>query len=144
MKQLTLKNICAAVGGVYYGDADQLDREVSAVTIDSRKVTPGSLFIAVVGNRSDGHDYILSAYERQALCCLSERVLPQNSYPYIVVPSTYQALKDLAEYYLSQLSVKVIGVTGSVGKTSTKEMIASVLSQKYRVLKTDGMKSVCR
>ncbi len=138
MKQLTLKNICAAVGGVYYGDTDQLDREVSAVTIDSRKVTPDSLFIAVVGNRSDGHDYILSAYERQALCCLSERVLPQNSYPYIVVPSTYQALKDLAEYYLSQLSVKVIGVTGSVGKTSTKEMIASVLSQKYRVLKTDG------
>ena len=73
-----------------------------------------------------------------ALATLSERVLEQADFPYIVVESSLQAVKDIAEFYLKQLEIPVVGITGSVGKTSTKEVIASVLSQKYRTLKTQG------
>ena len=62
----------------------------------------------------------------------------ETDFPYIQVESSLQAVKDLAAYYLEQLQIPVVGITGSVGKTSTKEMIAAVLAQKYRVLKTQG------
>ena len=77
-------------------------------------------------------------YKRQALCCISERELPGESRPYIQVESSLTALKQLAAYYRQQLDIKVVGITGSVGKTSTKETIASVLAQKYKVKKTQG------
>ena len=73
-----------------------------------------------------------------ALCALSEKRIENASYPYILVTSCEQALKDIAEHYRKSLNLKVVGVTGSVGKTSTKEMIASVLGEKYNVLKTAG------
>lgn len=73
-----------------------------------------------------------------ALCTLSEVVLENVSHPYILVDSCEKALKDIAEHYRKALDIKVVGITGSVGKTSTKEMIASVLEQKYHVLKTAG------
>lgn len=76
--------------------------------------------------------------ENGALCTLSEKKLEDENIPYIYVDSTLKALRDIAEFYLQQLDVKVVGVTGSVGKTSTKEIIASVLSTKYKTLKTDG------
>ena len=69
---------------------------------------------------------------------MSEHVLESADFPYIVVESSLQAVKDIAEFYLKQLQIPVVGITGSVGKTSTKEVIASVLSQKYRTLKTQG------
>ncbi len=138
MKNLTLKNIAAACHGIYHGDSAMLSKEVSDVTTDSRKVTEGSLFFAIVGAHSDGHLYIPDTYKKGALCCISQRELPGETHPYIQVASSTEALKDLAEYYRSSLDIKVIGITGSVGKTSTKEMIASVLSQKYTVLKTQG------
>ena len=86
----------------------------------------------------DGHTFIPQVMEKGALCTLSEVVLEGVSHPYILVNSSEQALKDLAEHYRKVLDIKVVGITGSVGKTSTKEMIASVLSQKYNVLKTAG------
>ena len=69
---------------------------------------------------------------------MSEQDLGDTDYPYIRVESCEQALKDIAEHYRRSLDIKVVGISGSVGKTSTKEMIASVLSQKYNVLKTEG------
>lgn len=138
MKHMTLAEIAKACRGTCHGDGLLAAQEVSSVTIDSRKVQKGSLFIAIKGARVDGHDLIPQTVEAGALCALSEKDLGETAFPYIRVDSCRQALKDLAEHYRRSLDVKVVGISGSVGKTSTKEMIASVLSQKYCVLKTEG------
>jgi len=138
MKHMTLKEITVACGGVYYGDDESYHKEVSSVVIDSRKVEKDSLFIAIRGARVDGHMFIPQTIQDGALCALSEKRIENASYPYILVFSCAQALKDLAEHYRKGLDVKVIGITGSVGKTSTKEMLASVLEQQFSVLKTEG------
>ena len=138
MKSMSLREIAAVCGGTYFGEETKLDMEVTGVAIDSRKVADGYLFVPIKGARVDGHDFIPQVMEKGALCTLSERELEDADYPYILVSSSEQALKDLAEHYRKALDIKVVGITGSVGKTSTKEMIASVLSQKYNVLKTAG------
>ena len=138
MKAMSLKEIAAACGGHYYGEESKLNKKVSGVAIDSRKIEEGYLFIPIKGARVDGHTFISQVMEKGALCTLSEKPLDTESDTYILVESCEQALKDLAEHYRNALDIKVIGITGSVGKTSTKEMIASVLSQKYNVLKTAG------
>ncbi len=138
MKAMSLREITAAVGGNYYGDESKLTQCVTGVAIDSRKIEPGYLFVPIKGARVDGHTLIPQVIEAGALCTLSEHPLDNATHPYILVQSCKQALKDLAEHYRKALDIKVVGVTGSVGKTSTKEMIAAVLSQKYQVLKTDG------
>lgn len=135
---MSLKEIAAACGGIYYGNDEDYHKEVTNVAIDSRKVEPGGLFVAIRGARVDGHMFISQVMEAGALCAISEKRIENTAYPYILVHSSLQALKDLAEHYRKSLHVKVVGITGSVGKTSTKEMIASVLEQKYRVLKTEG------
>lgn len=138
MKSMSLREIAAVCGGTYFGEETKLDMEVTGVAIDSRKVADGYLFVPIKGARVDGHDFIPQVMEKGALCTLSERELENANHPYILVSSSEQALKDLAEHYRKGLDIKVVGITGSVGKTSTKEMIASVLSQKYNVLKTAG------
>lgn len=138
MKMLTIENIEKVTKGIYHGPEEILRTEVTGVYTDSRKVIEGSLFIPIVGERVDGHSFISNVFEQGALCTLSERELENSAYPYIQVESSLQALKDIAEFYLEQLDTKVVGVTGSVGKTSTKEMIASVLEQSFKILKTDG------
>lgn len=138
MKAMSLREIASAVGGRYCGDESKLGLEVNGVAIDSRKVEEEYLFVPIKGARVDGHDFIPQVMEKGALCTLSEHPLEGAWYPYILVDSCQQALKDLAEHYRNALGIKVVGITGSVGKTSTKEMIASVLSQKYKVLKTEG------
>ncbi len=138
MKNMSLIKIATACNGVYNGVDSLLSHEVSGVTIDSRNIQPGYLFIPIKGARVDGHDYIEQVMNNGALCTLSEHELPDVSYPYILVSSCEQALKDIAEHYRTSLDIKVVGITGSVGKTSTKEMISSILSQKYNVLKTIG------
>ena len=138
MKNLTLENIARVTGGRYVGDERDLGKEVSGITTDSRKAEKNGLFVPIVGNRADGHDYIKQVMKEGALCTLSERELRGSDYAYILVESSLQAVKDIAEFYLANLSIPVIGITGSVGKTSTKEMIAAVLEQKYKVLKTQG------
>lgn len=138
MKGMTLSAIAKACNGIYFGTEESKEKIVSSVTTDSRKADKDSLFIAIKGERSDGHDYISSVYESGALCCILEKTPENITQPYIKVDSSLQALKDIAEYYRSVLDVKVVGITGSVGKTSTKETIAAVLSQKYKVLKTLG------
>ena len=138
MKNLTLEHIAQACKGIYKGSEADKTREVTGIYTDSRKVREGSLFVPIKGARADGHDFIEGVMEKGALATLSEKDLGERPYPYIQVESSLQAVKDIAEYYLKQLQIPVVGITGSVGKTSTKEMIASVLSQKYKVLKTQG------
>ncbi len=138
MKHMSLQEIATACGGTYFGDTSLLSGEVTGVAIDSRKIEEGYLFIPIKGARVDGHDFIPQVMEAGALCTLSERELTDISHPYILVASCEQAMKEIARHYRTALGIKVVGITGSVGKTSTKEMIASVLSQKYNVLKTAG------
>ena len=138
MKEMSLNQIALACGGTYVGEDGKKNLEVSGVVIDSRKVEPGYLFIAIKGERVDGHSFIPSVFAKGAACVLCEQAPEHPAGPYILVDSCLQALKSLAEYYRSTLSIPVVGITGSVGKTSTKEMVAAVLEQKYRVLKTEG------
>ena len=137
MRNLTVENIAKAVGGSYFGPEKLLNKEISGVTLDSRQVEEDFLFVPVKGERVDGNAFIESAFEKGALLCFREKPEEQER-PYILVDSCLTAIRDLAEFYRKQFSIPVIGITGSVGKTSTKEMVASVLSQKYRVLKTQG------
>ena len=138
MKHMSLQEITAACHGQYFGGEAVSHIEVAGVAIDSRKIEKDWLFIPIKGARVDGHSFIPQVMEKGALCTLSEVVLENVSHPYILVDSCEQALKDIAEHYRKALDIKVVGITGSVGKTSTKEMIASVLSQKYCVHKTLG------
>lgn len=138
MKYLTLENIANACDGILMCKEEELrHKEVSNVVIDSRKVTQDNLFIAIKGNRVDGHSFINNAYESGALCVVTEMPLESDK-PYIIVRDSLVAVREIAKFYRQGLTTKVIGITGSVGKTSTKEMIASVLSQKYTILKTEG------
>ena len=138
MKNLTLENITQACHGVYFGAADAMYQEVISVTTDSRRLEEGCLFVPIAGERVDGHKFIPDVMAKGALATLSEKILEDADFPYILVESTRQAVKDIAEFYLEQLHIPVVGITGSVGKTSTKEVIASVLKEKYRTLKTQG------
>ena len=138
MKNLTLAHIAEACHGTYVGTEEKKNQEVSSIFTDSRKAEEGGLFVPIKGARADAHDFIEDVMEKGALATLSEKELGEKPYPYILVESSLQAVKDIAEYYLAQLAIPVVGITGSVGKTSTKEMIAAVLSQKYCTLKTQG------
>lgn len=138
MRRFTLAQFANACHAKYYGDEALLETPLQGVVIDSRKVEKDFLFIAVVGEKVDGHRFIPDVYEKGALCCLSQQVLEHPTGPYLLVEDTLQALKDAAEAYRQTFNIPVIGITGSVGKTSTKEMLASILEQKYCVLKTPG------
>lgn len=138
MKNLTLAHIAEACHGTYVGTDEKKQQEVSSIFTDSRKAEEEGLFVPIKGARADAHDFIEDVMEKGALATLSEKDLGEKPYPYILVESSLQAVKDIAEYYLKQLAVPVVGITGSVGKTSTKEVIAAVLSQKYHTLKTQG------
>ena len=139
MEAITIREILAAVGGTLLRPFDE-DRTIDCVDTDSRTMHEGSLFIPLSGERFDGHAYIDQALEDGALGCLThksvETLRPDKFY--IQVEDTMTALGTLARYYRNKFDLKVVGVTGSVGKTTTKDMVASVLSQRYRVLKTEG------
>ena len=140
MEALTLRQLLEAVGGTLLGEGADLDTVFTDVCTDSRKMTAGSLFIPLEGERFDGHAFIHTALEAGAVGCLTAR--ERESYLpgkfYVKVRSTQRALRDLARYYKSQFPIPFVAVTGSVGKTTTKDMAAAVLSVRYRVLKTDG------
>jgi len=138
MPNLTLKNIAIACEGTYVGDETLLDKVICGAVIDSRLVEEDYLFIPIKGERVDGHNFIPQVFEKGACCVLSEIELENLAGPYIRVASSEDALKKIAAFYRRSLPIKVVGITGSVGKTSTKEMIASVVSQKFNVHKTAG------
>lgn len=138
MRNLSFENIAKASNGIYHGSTDEKDTLITGVAIDSRLVEPGFLFVPIKGERVDGHSFINQVFEKKAAIVLSEHELTEPAGPYIQVDSTTEALKKLAEFYRAGLDIKVVGITGSVGKTSTKEMVSSVLEQKYKVHKTAG------
>ena len=132
----TAKEICAAVGGTLL----QSGAAVTAVSTDSRKVGAGELFIPLVGEKFDGHAYLQSALASGAAGCLTakkpERMLDGKFY--ILVEDTLLALKALASWYRGKFDLPVVQITGSAGKTTTKEMIACVLAQKFNTLRTEA------
>lgn len=137
MKNMTLANILKATGGTAVNFEPDDSREIQGAVIDSRLVGEDYLFFATPGAKVDGHDFIAGSFEKGALACVCERVPEGVTGPCIVVEDSFTALKKTAAFYRENLEIKVVGVTGSVGKTSTKEFIASVLSVKFNVLKTD-------
>ncbi|MBQ8518660.1 MAG: UDP-N-acetylmuramoyl-tripeptide--D-alanyl-D-alanine ligase [Agathobacter sp.] len=138
MPNMSLKNIAVACEGTYVGAQEFEEKVICGAVIDSRLVEEDYLFIPIKGERVDGHKFIPQVFEKGACCVLSEMELEDPAGPYIRVASTEEALKKIAAFYRQSLPIKVVGITGSVGKTSTKEMIASVIAQKYRVHKTAG------
>ena len=136
MRGMTISRAAAVCGGRLCGEGD-FGAELGSVVIDSRAVSAGDFFVAYKGERVDGHDYISAAFDRGAVCCLAQRVPEGETRPVILVPDVQAALEQICAEYRRDLRLPVIGITGSVGKTSAKEMISAVLSQRLNVLKTD-------
>ncbi len=131
--KLMLDEIAEAVNGRLSGD----NLDISSVSIDTRTIQPGALYVAIKGTRFDGHDFVEQAVENGAVALLVSQTVAADM-PQIVVENTRLALAELAGAWRDKLKVKVIGVTGSNGKTTVKEMIASILSQNAKVLYTQG------
>ena len=137
MQPMTVKEIVAAVNGVWWNPREDA-APVTTVCTDSRKITPGCLFLPWVGEKFDGHDFIDMALDKGAAGCLCAR-LPRDIRPdkfYIKVDDTRLALRAMASVYREKFDIPFVQITGSVGKTTTKEMIAAVLGAKFRTLKT--------
>lgn len=136
MKMFTATEIAKATGGTLVGG----EAEVTSVSTDTRTIEKGALFIAVKGERFDGNDYIAQAAQSGAAAAISDR--PERSVnaeiPIIYVENSRAAQLKLARYHRDRFSVKLCGVTGSVGKTSTKDMIYAVLAAGFNTLKTEG------
>lgn len=114
------------------------DDEINFFSQDSRQMKNGGMYIPLKGERFDGHNFIESAFQTGAQAIISEKDVKYEDKIVIKVKDTYQALKDMASYLRNHRPVKVVGVTGSVGKTSTRDMVYSVVKQKYKTLKTEG------
>ena len=137
MYNFTINDALNACGGKLCGKAD-LNTPLGSVVIDSRAVRPGDLFVAYKGEKADGHDYIKTALDNGAACCLAQRVPDGETRGVIVTPDVQAALEAITAAMRSNINIPVVGITGSVGKTTTKEMVWAVLSQRLNVLKTDG------
>lgn len=149
MMDLTIREVAQVLGGkLLRKEGEDFDRKISCAVLDSRQMEEGGLFFAVPGERVDGHGFVTSVFENGAALAVVEkdakRVAEEtgkdtsNWGSVIVVENTLQALRALAEYYRRKVGIPIVGITGSVGKTSTKECIATVLGEKFRVLKTEG------
>ncbi len=140
----TIQQILDACKGrfVYCGQEAEkenfLQQQVSCVELDSRRIQAGGVFVATVGQRVDGHSFIPKVAEQGAALVIAEKEPTDAGVSYLLVPDSFCALKEMAEAYRKTLTIPIVGITGSVGKTSTKEFIAGVLEQKYQVLKTRG------
>ena len=136
MKPITIKEILAAVGGkLLCGDENAVFTDVCT---DTRKITQGSLFVPLVGERFDAHDFISDALKQGCAASFSSRENISADKPVIYVPNTRRALGMLAAYYRQKFAIPVVAITGSVGKTTVKELTATVLSARLNVLKTAG------
>lgn len=136
MKPISIGQAAQAAGGRYFGNPADLDREIRFVCSDSRKARDGALFVCYKGARVDGHDFMADCLKQGAACCLSERepASPEET-PCIVVDSTLRGIAALAGWYRSLFDLPVVGITGSVGKTTAKEMIWAVLNQGFKTHK---------
>lgn len=141
MEKMTLDEIVEAVQGeiVLKGQYSGFN----AVSTDTRKIEKGNIFIALKGENFNANEYIKDASEKGAVICIVDEIKYkdkdiQSSTTVIKVVDSGRALLDLAEFYRSKLNLKIVGITGSAGKTSTKDLVASALSSKYKVFKTEG------
>ena len=135
MKELTLKQIADWCGGKVSARFEHL--RVSRMQSDSRKVRSGDLFVALKGAKADGHDFAETAINHGAVAALVSRPISEKL-PSIEVEDTLRAYGEIAAGYRKLTGVKVVGITGSVGKTTTKEMTASILEAVYHTAKTEG------
>jgi len=138
---INLEDVIRVVEGV--PSPGNLNQEISTIIIDSRDACPGSLFVAFPGEHVDGHDFVADSARGGAVAALVDRdVEPNEGLIAIRVANTQTALQKLAIWQRSKfVNLQVIGITGSSGKTTTKELVASVVSQKFAVLKTQGNKN---
>ena len=133
--KLTLQEIASVVGA--QNDVSLFeDLIINAIEFDSRQIKTGDLFLPLQGAR-DGHEFIDTAFANGAVATFSEKNITSD-YPYILVVDCLKAFQDLAQYYLEKMRVDVIAVTGSNGKTTTKDMIATILATTYKTYKTQG------
>ncbi len=141
---ITVREVAEAANGKVhlYGSAS-MESECSGIDIDSRKIETGDIFVAIKGERVDGNDYIGAAVDSGCVCIIS-RCLPEDidtirgSFAVVVCDDPCTAVGDLAKIYKKRRNVRTVGVTGSVGKTTTKELIYAVLNEKFKVHKTEG------
>jgi UDP-N-acetylmuramoyl-tripeptide--D-alanyl-D-alanine ligase len=139
MESIDCKDVVEAVNGKLI--SGRFDTEFIGVSTDSRTTKTGELFVPIKGEKFDGHDYIEHAFNSGALGTITEKNIKKTHFPeksIIKVDNTLKALKDLASYYRQKFKIPFIGITGSMGKTTTKDMISNILSQEYNVLKTEG------
>lgn len=138
MLSLKLKEIVEAVDGkIIQGNPDHI---VNNMTIDSRRAKPGDLFFAIIGENNDGHNFIPEAIDNGAKVIITSRsIKPYSGVAIILVRDTTIALQDLASYIRDKVvGLKIVGITGSAGKTTTKDIIASIVSEEKKVLKSQG------
>lgn len=137
MQRLNIGDVAAATGGkIVCGDGSF---EISEIVTDSRKASANMLFVPIAGENSDGHDFIGGAFENGADACITHRDIPPIDGKCIVrVADTRKALGDIARFYKEKYNLPTVAVTGSVGKTTTKDMLSAVLAMKYNTLKTQG------
>lgn len=139
MESLTFEEIISAVHGICLNSGQVGNIDITSISIDSREINVGALYIPIKGDNFDGHKFIADAFHKGcSLALTEEKLVPESDQVLIYVKDTKRALMDLATYYRKQFNIPVIAVTGSVGKTTTKDLIASVLSVKYNVHKTQG------
>ncbi|WP_368235178.1 UDP-N-acetylmuramoyl-tripeptide--D-alanyl-D-alanine ligase [Clostridium perfringens] len=141
MLELNLQEIVKATKGALLKEADV--KEIKAVSTDTRKIEEGTMFIALKGQNFNGNNYVLDAFNKGAKIAIVDEVKCdlnelKEDVALIKVQNTGRALMDLAKFYREKLGLKVVGITGSAGKTSTKDLVAAVLSDKYKVFKTKG------
>ena len=141
MLELNLQEIVKATKGALLKEADV--KEIKAVSTDTRKIEEGTMFIALKGENFNGNNYVLDAFNKGAKIAIVDEVKCdlnelKEDVALIKVQNTGRALMDLAKFYREKLGLKVVGITGSAGKTSTKDLVAAVLSYKYKVFKTKG------
>jgi len=140
--EITVNEIVSAIGGRQISGPSE--RHIQGLSTDSRKMVPGHIFLALKGERYDGHDFLDEAVHAGAAGLIIESAKPikrglyENNLAVVAVPSTLDALGDLALWWRRQWGGKIIAITGSNGKTTTKEMAASILSLKARTMKSPG------
>lgn len=137
MQLLKCEEVLKATNGVLI--SGDMSTGFTNISTDSRKIGEGDLFVPLVGERFDGHDFVKGSLEAGASGTLTHKDTdPAEGKVVIKVDDTLKALRDLARYYRSKFNIPFVGITGSVGKTTTKDMVAGVLGQKFNVLKTSG------
>lgn len=140
-KFLTFDEVIAALGNPLIQNLSGVE-SLEGINIDTRKLLPHQIFVALRGENFDGHNFVASAFEKGAPFCIVERSWFDSNlhsyYPLVIVENTLQAFGDIANMYRNKFDIPIVAVGGSNGKTTTKDFVAHILSQKFNVLKTES------